>query len=231
MLQHIRLLVMDLDYVAFDCSLLKAQALRQSLISMADAIPQNVRLPDAVDAEDGYREHGPRWIQHLEIGLNEEGLEDLQRVYALNESRLVQAGSGSAYPGIAEFAAACRESGIALALGAEASRDYLLSVSDRSPFDSLFEITLCTEEFGVGRAEEMVGEIMHHAEVNPSETIVLGTRPQYFQAAHNLDVLTIGCGWGLRRHTGLAEADLQSITMQQLIPALQKADELASRYS
>jgi len=229
--RHIRLLILDLDYLVFDCALLKLQALRQGLIALADAIPQSVRLPDNVDAEEGFRDHGFRWIRHLEIGLNEEGLEHLQQAYGIHENRLLESGIGKIFHGIEEFIMNCRQLNLAVALGAEASRDYLLAVVDRHQLDNLFQIALCTEEFGVGNADEMVEEIMRQAEVNPSETLVLGTRPHFFQAAHNLDVLTIGCGWGLRRHNGLAEADLQSLTLAQLYPALQKADNLASQYS
>ena len=231
MFRHIRLLILDLDYLVFDCALLKLQALRQGLIALADAIPQSVRLPDNVDAEEGFRDHGFRWIRHLEIGLNEEGLEHLQQAYGIHENRLLESGIGKIFHGIEEFIMNCRQLNLAVALGAEASRDYLLAVVDRHQLDNLFQIALCTEEFGVGNADEMVEEIMRQAEVNPSETLVLGTRPHFFQAAHNLDVLTIGCGWGLRRHNGLAEADLQSLTLAQLYPALQKADNLASQYS
>ncbi len=231
MLRHIRLLILDLDYLVFDCATLKVQALRQSLISLAEAIPQNVRLPNAVDVEEGFRDHGFRWMRHLEIGLDEERAEHLQHAYAVNESRLVDGGAGSVFPGIREFVAACRESGVAAAVGAEASREYLVSVIDRHQLDSYFEIALCTEEFGAGSTDEMLDEIMHNSEVNPSETLVLGTRSQFFRAAHNLDILTIGCGWGLRQYSGLADADLQALTLSQLYPAIQKADELASQYS
>ena len=53
MLNHLKLLVWDLDYLVFDCSELKVTALRQSLIALADSIPHSVRLPDAIDAEGG----------------------------------------------------------------------------------------------------------------------------------------------------------------------------------
>jgi phosphoglycolate phosphatase-like HAD superfamily hydrolase len=230
-LQHIRLLIFDLDYLVFDCAPLKVQALRQSLISLADAIPQNVRLPDAEDAEEGFRDRGFRWTRHLEIGLGEDNLEHLRHVYDLNERRLIEAGAGKVFAGIHEFIAKCRGMDISAVLGAEASRDYLVSVAERHQLEALFDLSLCTEEFGAGGADEMIEEIMHHAEVNPSETVVLGTRPQFFQAAHNLDVLTIGCGWGIRQHQSLAEADLVSLTLSQLYSVIQKADDLASQYS
>lgn len=229
-MQHIRLLILDLDYLVFDCAQLKVQALRQGLISLADSIPQDVRLPDVIDAEEGFRDHGFRWTRNLEIGLGEEGLAHLQQAYELNESRLVEAGAGGIFPGIEDFLLKCRSLDVAASLGADASRDYLVSVTDRHQLDRLFDITMCTEEFGAGSADEMIGELMQHAQVNPSETLVLGTRPHFFQAAHNLDVLTIGCGWGIRRHEGLADADLQSLTLSQLYPAIEKADGLASRY-
>ena len=47
-------------------------------------------------------------------------------------------------------------------------RSYLMAVSDRHRLDSLFDLSLCTEEFGVGSADEMFAEIMHYHEVNPS---------------------------------------------------------------
>ncbi len=231
MLRHIRLLVLDLDYLIFDCSMLKVRALRQSLISFADNIPQSVRLPDHMDVEEGYRIHGFRWLQFLEIGLGEERLAELQHAYRIHEDRLVNAGAGQVFPGMTESLASLRRNNVMLALGADASRDYLLAVCDRHELEGVFDIALCTEEFGVGSSDEMIEEIMHHAEVNPSETLVLGTRPSFFEAAHNLDVLTIGCGWGIHQHDGLADADLQSLTLAQIFPAIQRADELAAQYS
>jgi len=231
MLRHIRLLVFDLDYVIFDCSALKIRALRQSLISFADAIPQNVRLPDTMDAEEGYRDHGFRWTQFVEIGLTEERLSELQQVYRIQENRLLEAGVGQIYPGLQEVLEVCRQSGLLLALGAESSRDYLLAVSDRHGLGRIFQISLCTEEFGVGSADEMLEEVMHYNEVNPSETVVLGTRPALFQSAHNLDLVTVGCGWGLHQHDRLGEADSQAPTLGRLIAALQEADRVAARYS
>ncbi len=230
MLRQIRLLVFDLDYLIFDCSILKIRALRQSLISFADAIPQSVRLPDAVDVEDAFLTHGFRWTQFLEIGMSEEQLSDLQRAYELNEGRFIEAGVGRLYPGITDFASRCRQEGAVLALGADASRDYMLAVTDRHRLEDMFEVSLCTEEFGAGSSDEMLEEIMHHAEVNPSETLALGTRPSFFHSAHNLDILTAGCGWGIRRHDGLHEADLQTLTLPRLFPTIQQADELASQY-
>src|SRR5881397_1821302 len=138
MFRQIRLLLFDLDYLIFDCSALKVRALRQSLISFADAIPQHIRLPDAMDAEEGYRDHGFRWTQFLEIGLGEERLSELQLAYRIHEDRLLEAGVGEIYPGIFELLEKCRESGLELALGAEASRDYLLEVSDRHRLDRVF---------------------------------------------------------------------------------------------
>jgi len=227
---HIRLLVLDLDYLVFDCAPVKIQALRQSLIAFADNIPQNVRLPGTIDAEDGYREHGFRWTQFLEIGLDEERLSELQRVYHIQEERLLESGVGRVFPGLGPFLEVCRERGAALALGAEASREYLLAVSDRHGLDDLFGLALCTEEFGVGSADEMLGEIMHHHEVNPSETVVLATRPAMFQSAHRLDVVTIGCGWGIHKHDALAEADFRALTISGLEAALHEADDLSARY-
>lgn len=230
MLRHIRLLVFDLDYLIFDCSLLKVRALRQTLISFADAIPQSICLPDAVDVEGGFRRRGFRWTQFLEIGLDEEQLGQLQHGFGIHEDRLIEAGVGQLYPGVADFLARCKQEGMALALGAEARRDYLLAVSDRHQLEGLFEISLCTEEYGAGGADEMLEEIMQHVEVNPSETLALGTRPPFFQAARNLDILTIGCGWGIRQLDGLQDADLQAPTLAQLYPAIHQADEIAAQH-
>lgn len=229
MLDHIQLLVFDLDYLIFDCASLKVRALRQSLIAFADSIPQDVRLPDALDAEEGYLLHGFRWTQFLEIGLQEERLAELQHVYRIQEDRLLEAGAGQIFPGILEELANFRRNKLALALGAEASREYLLSVSDRHNLDDLFDIAFCTQEFGVGSTDEMLEEIMRHGEVNPSETVVLGTRPALFEAAHNVNAVTIGCGWGIHRHGGLGNADLQSLTLANLHPALRKADDLSAQ--
>lgn len=231
MLQHIRLLIFDLDYLVFDCALLKVQALRQSLISLADAIPQSVRLPEMVDAEEGFRNHGFRWTRFLEIGLNEETLEHLQQAYRIHEDRLIESRIGRIYPGIEQFISNCRQQKTETALGAESSRDYLINVNDRHHLDNLFQISLCTEEFGVGDADEMFGEIMQQAEVNPSEVLALGTRPQFFQAAHNHDLLTVGCGWGIQQQDSLAEADLISPSFSELATIVEKADCLASQCS
>jgi phosphoglycolate phosphatase-like HAD superfamily hydrolase len=230
LLRHIKLLVFDLDYLIFDCSQLKVRALRQSLISFAETIPQSARLPDSMDAEEGFRLHGFRWTQFLEIGLAEERLAELQQAYRIHEDRLIEAGVGQMYTGMAEFLIDCRRNDVALALGAEASRDYLLSVSDRHEMYSWFATALCTEEYGVGSAREMFEDIMIHAEVNPSETLVLGTRPAFFEAAHNLDLLTVGCGWGLHQQDGLREADLQALTLGRLAPVIREADALAAQY-
>lgn len=231
MLRQIRLLVFDLDYLIFDCAALKLRAVRESLISFADAIPHDVRLPDAVDAEEGYRDFGFRWLQMLQIGLNEERLAQIQHAYKLNEQRLIISGAGRIHPGVEDLLRFGSDQGASLALGADCDRDHLLAVSDRHDLDSLFEIAFCTEEFGAGSAEEMLEEIMERAEVNRSETLVLGTRPEFFRAANALDVLTLGCGWGLHRHEALGEADLQALTVAQAYPAIEKADSLASRYS
>jgi phosphoglycolate phosphatase-like HAD superfamily hydrolase len=228
-LRRIRLLIFDLDYAVFDCAPLKVQALRQGMISLADAIPQSVRLPGAVDAEEGFREHGRHWIRHLEFGMDEGQLDDLQRTYAVHENRLVESGSGRLYPGIQAFLAQCRQTKLATALGADADRNYLVTVSDRHELDGLFQFTLCTEEFGRGGVDEMLEEIMRQAEVNPSETLVLGTRSDYFRAARALDVLSIGCGWGIHQHSALAEADVQALSLSQLVPAIEKADSISSQ--
>jgi phosphoglycolate phosphatase-like HAD superfamily hydrolase len=227
-LDHVQLLVFDLDYLIFDCALLKVRALRQSLISFAETIPQDIRLPDAMDAEEGYLLHGFRWTQFLEIGLEEERLAEFQHVYRINQDHLLEAGAGQIYPGVLDELANLRNNQLALALGADASREYLLSVNDRHNFADLFDIALCTQEFGVGSTDEMLEEIMRQCEVNRSETVVLGTRPSLFEAAHNLNLTAVGCGWGIHHHGGLGNADLQSLTLATLFPSIQKADKLSA---
>jgi phosphoglycolate phosphatase-like HAD superfamily hydrolase len=229
-LRHIRLLILDLDYLIFDCAALKVKALRESLISFADAIPHDVRLPDAMDAEEEFRDHGRHWTQELQLGLDDASMIQLQSDYRIHEERLVSAGAGRIYPGLTGLLAQCRQNGVSAAIGAEASRDYLMVVSDRHDLDNLFEMVYCAEEFGKGSADEMIDEIMSRAEVNRSETLVLGTRPGFFESAHNLDILTIGCGWGLQCHDALGAADLQTPTISQVYPAIVKADGLAAQY-
>jgi phosphoglycolate phosphatase-like HAD superfamily hydrolase len=230
-LRHIRLIVFDLDYLVYDCAIIKMQALRQSLISLADEIPENVRLPDGIDAEEGFLAHGFRWIRHLEIGLSQNELEQLQLAYRIHEKRLIESGIGQIHQGIEEFVVHCRQWNIAVALGADASRDYLMAVTDCHQLDNLFQIALCTEEFGSGSADEMLEELIYHAEVHPSETLILGTRPQLFQTARKLDLLTIGCGWGIHRQNGLLEADFQSPAFAQLDSVINEADQLAAKKS
>ena len=227
MLQHIRLLILDLDYLVFECSSLKANALRQSLAALDDTISLNVQIPDAMSVEEEFRNHGFRWIRHLEIGLGEEELENVEQAYGIHEIRMINSGVGGIYSGIEEFIVKCRQSNLAVALGADARRDYMLAIFDRHELDSLFQFALCTEEFGAGDAAEMLEEIMHQAEVNPSETLALGTRPHLFGSANSIDVGTIGCGWGISNHDSLADAGIQSSTLEQLFPAIQKADALA----
>lgn len=230
MLRQIRLLVFDLDYLIYDCAAIKVRALRECMISFADAIPHDVRLPDAVDTAEGFRDYGCRWPQMLQIGLDEERLAELQSAYRVHEERLVTAGLGRIYPGLPELLLSFRRNGLSAAIGAEASRDYLLAVSDRHSLENVFELAYCSEEFGAGGTDEMIDEIMSRAEVNRSETLALGTRPEFFRSAHNLEVLTIGCGWGLRRHEALDEADFQVLTVDQAYPAIEKADALAAQY-
>ncbi len=224
MLRQIRLIVCDLDYLVFDCSALKARALRDSLIPFADAIPHDMRLPDEVDAEEGFRDHGFHWTRFLELGLDEETLEQLHTAYRVHEERLAGAGIGRLYPGIEEFLGTCRKRGALAAIGAEAGREYLLAVSDRHGLDNLFDLASCSEEFGMGSADEMIEEIMRRSEVNPSETLALGTRPGFFRAARNNDVVTIGCGWGLRGAEALAEADLQALSLETALMTIEEAD-------
>jgi phosphoglycolate phosphatase-like HAD superfamily hydrolase len=226
-LRHIRLLILDLEYLVFDCAQLKTQAVRQSLISLTDLVPNHGALPGIADVEAGYREHGSRWVKHLEIGLDQQSIDDLDHAYELHESRFIGSGAGSLYPGIEDFLRNCIQADVALALGADARRDYLLDVLERHQLDRFFQIAMCTDEFGMGDTGEMMLEIMRQLEVNPSETLMLGTRPQTFQAAKAVDVLAIGCGWGILHQAALAEADLRSPTIAELDSVIRKADALA----
>ncbi len=231
MFRQIRLLVFDLDFLVFDCSLLKTRALRQGLIAFADDIPQHVRLPDAIDIEAAFRDHGRRWARFLDLGIAEDRMDDLERVCQLQEDRLLEAGAGRVFPGVTELLAACRTAGIASSLGAEASREYLMTVSDRFELDQLFDISLCTEEYGRGSAREMLADMLDRAEVNPSEVLVLGTRPALFEESHSLDLLTLGCGWGLQQKDALESADFQAVSLAQVLPAIRRADEIAAEYA
>jgi phosphoglycolate phosphatase-like HAD superfamily hydrolase len=227
--RQIQLLIFDLDYLIFDCAALKGKALSESLISFADEIAHDMRLPDDADAEEGFRDHGCRWPRSLRIGLDEANLQQLLYAYRIHEERLATAGAGKIYPGVPELLVRCRKNGASLALGAEASRDYLLAVSDRHGLDDHFEWAFCTEEFGMGSAAEMFAEIMGRAEVNPSETLMLGTRPGFFEAARAVDVLSIGCGWGIHKHEPLGAADLRSLSLSTIYHTIEKADALAAR--
>jgi phosphoglycolate phosphatase-like HAD superfamily hydrolase len=137
---------------------------------------------------------------------------------------LAAAGMGGIYPGVLELLATSGRDGRTAALGAEASRDYLLSVSDQQGLDGPFAMAFCTGEFGAGGAYEMIEEIMTQAEVSPNETVVLGTRADYFRAARNLGVLSIGCGWGLHGSQSLTEADAQASMPEQVVPAIGMLD-------
>lgn len=227
-MRQIRLLVCDLDYMVFDCAALKSRALRQSLIPFADQIPQNIRLPDAVDIEEGFLDHGSRWIRSIDVGLDEPRLEELEREYRAQETRLIEAGAGKLFPGMRDFLFALRREGLSIALGADSSRNYLITVSDRHGMDEIFDIAFCAEEYGAGSIDEMLGEIMSHAEVNPSETLIMATRPAFFDAGRSVDIMSIGCGWGIQRHEALAGANFQSYSLEHVLPLLRQADELLS---
>ena len=223
--QRIRLLVFDLDYLVFDCSLIKTQALRQGLISLAEAIPHNAPLPDKLDVQEAFLDQGVSWIDRLELGLDQDAMSNLRQACSIHENRLIESGAGTLYADLENFLLNCQTMGITAALGAEATREYLLAVADKHQLDNLFQISLCTEEFGAGNTEEMLEEIMQIAEVHPSETIVLGTRARAFEAAHAADMKAIGCGWGLRNRGGLKEADLQVAAISQLSAVLKQIDD------
>jgi phosphoglycolate phosphatase-like HAD superfamily hydrolase len=225
--QSIRLLVFDLDYLVFDCALIKTQALRQGLVSLAEAIPHATSLPDELDIQEAFLDHGISWVEHLDLGLSHGAMGNLQQTFSIHESGLIESGVGALYAGLENFLLNCQKMDIAVALGAEATRDYLLAVADKYQLDTLFQPILCTEEFGSGCAEEMYEEIMQIAEALPSETIVLGTRPRMFEAAHAVDAKAIGCGWGMRNRglNRLKEADFQAASISQLDTILKQVDE------
>ena len=229
MLRRIRLLVFDLDYLVFDCAALRERSLRQSLIPFAEQIPQDMRLPDAVDIEEGYRVLGSRWVHSLDLGLGTESLQTLEESFRVHERRLVEGGGGHVFPGMREILAAARQERLTISLGAESSREYLMSVCDRHNLDEFFDMAFCAEEFGSGSTDEMLEEIMNHAEVHPSETLILGTRPSCFDAGRNLDVQSVGCGWGIRSRETLGCADFQALAVGQLYPLIQQADALSAR--
>ncbi len=207
---------------------MRLQALRQSLLSFADVIPHNVRIPDAADIEDGYRARGRAWTGELQVGLRADQLGELGRQLEINEQRLVAAGMGSPYPGMEALLSRLQREGLTLHLGADASREHLLSVSDKHRLDRHFEAMFCAGEFGTGQLWDMFEESMHRAGVHSSETVALGTRPEYFRAAHSLDVMTIGCGWGIRQQGGLAEAILQCGQVERAWTAVSRMDAHAS---
>lgn len=229
-LKQIRLLIFDLDYLLIDCVALRMRALRESLIPYADAIPQDVRLPDTVDVEEGFREFGSRWTQALQLGLDTDSMAQIQSSCRSHEERLLDAGAGRLFAGIPEFLTYCRGEGAATVIGAEAGRDYLLAASDACGLDNLFDLAFCTEEFGSGQADEMIDEIMSRIQVHPSEALALGTRPAYFQSAHNLDVLTVACGWGMQRQDAFEEADFHTRTLTDAYALIHQADEIAVRH-
>jgi phosphoglycolate phosphatase-like HAD superfamily hydrolase len=231
LLRQIQLIVFDLDYLLFDCSAVKSRALRQSLMAYADSIPQDIRLPDAVDIEEAFQEHGHRWIRFLDLGLGDELLAGLERGYPDEEQKLLSAGAGRIYAGLEDLLSALRSGGITTALGADATRDYLLAVSDRHDLDRHFDLALCTEEFGQGGSGEMLGDILNHVEVNPSEALVLGTRPSLFEVSHGLDLLTIGCGWGVQEPAVMEAADFQAPAVADLLAIIRRADSIAAQYA
>lgn len=231
MLRQIKLVVFDLDYLVFDCRPVKAQALRQSLIALADVIPHHVRLPDAADIETAFLEHGCGWLKSIGAELDEKHLPDFERVYQIHEQRLIESGAGKTYAGIEALLDFCRREGVSAALGAEATRDYLMTVCDRQEFDRIFETILCTEEFGSGGAGEMLADILARQEVNPSEAVVLGTRPAFFDACHSLDLMTIGCAWGIQEQSILDASDFPAQAVEHVVTVLHRIDEIAAQHA
>jgi phosphoglycolate phosphatase-like HAD superfamily hydrolase len=104
-----------------------------------------------------------------------------------------------------------------------------MAILERFQLDTLFQVAACTEEFGMGDADEMMLEILRQAEIHPSETLMLGTRPRTFQAARATDILSIGCRWGIKHPETTAEADLQCRIIPELNAIIRQADALALR--
>ena len=100
MYQRIRLLVFDLDYLVFDCSPIKTQALRQRLISLAEAIPHNASLPDESNVQESFINQGISWIDRLELGLDQDAMSTLQKACSIHENRLIESGAGALYAGL-----------------------------------------------------------------------------------------------------------------------------------
>jgi adenosylhomocysteine nucleosidase len=163
------------------------------------------------------------------MGLQDRDLAALEEAYRGQERLLLDTGEGALFPGVERVLAAYRRDGLLLALGAEATRDYLMQVSDQHNMDGTFAFALCTDEFGGGGADEMIDEIMCLAQVHASETLALGTRPAFFRAARGQDVVTLGCGWGLIRHEALAQADLQCLTPDEMNGTILSVDRRLAR--
>jgi phosphoglycolate phosphatase-like HAD superfamily hydrolase len=228
LLEKIRLLILDLDYLVIDCAALRSKTLRKCLLRFADQIPTDARLPDSIDIEDSYLEGGFEWLSALQLGLNEESALDLNSDYAEQEARLLEAGGCILFPGVKDLMAGCIEAGVAIALGADAGRSHLMSVIDSLSLDRYFKTSLCTEEFGSGSVDEMLEELLSHSEVNPSEAIMLATRNAYFDAARSLSLPSIGCGWGLQQKRDFSAANYQSPSLAHLLPLIRQADAIAS---
>jgi phosphoglycolate phosphatase-like HAD superfamily hydrolase len=228
LLDKIRLLIFDLDYLVFDCAALKLRALRHCLLEFADQIPTDARLPDSVDIEECCMAAGHKWVSSMPLGLDESGQIELAECYLLEESRHLESGAGVLFPGIRDLFSGCRDSGLILGLGADSRRDYLMSVSDRLGLDQVFEVSLCTEEYGSGRTEEMFEDILQQVEVLPSEAIILGTRSPYFEAARGMNIPSIGCGWGLQQKKDFSAAVYESPSLAHLVPLIRQADAIAA---
>ncbi len=227
MFQKTQLLIIDLDFLLFDCLLLKERTLRQSLLSVAELIPQSARLPDGIDIEERYLEHGYRWAKYLELGLDKEQMESFAREYGTIEPAVVESGGGRLFEGLLGSIKSWKHGGLRVALGSDARRDYLLAVSDCFGLDGHVDTLVCSEEYGGGGVGEMLDEIAYLSEVHPSETVVLGTRPAFFQAARDNDMMSVGCGWGIRNQAILETADLNAQTVNDLEHTIQEVDRIS----
>jgi hypothetical protein len=77
----------------------------------------------------------------------------------------------------------------------------------------------------------MLDDILVHVEVNPSEALVLGTRPSLFEISHSLDLLTISCGWGVHQSEAMEAGDFQASAVADLLAVIRRADLIAAQYA
>jgi phosphoglycolate phosphatase-like HAD superfamily hydrolase len=197
-LRRIRLIVSDLDQTVFDCADLRTRALLQALDGIPASAARDVRIPDEIEVESAYRDHGYRWVGGLESGAETGQSPALERACRVQQVRLLEGGHGGLFPGIAGFFDSCRRAGAAWAICADSHRDYLMTVCDRFELSECVEHLSCAEEYGSGGTDEMLEETLERCEALASETVYLGTRPDSLEAARYLGIAPVACCWGLR---------------------------------